>query len=236
MDASASILRPLSPYGPDRRGLPSFPRMSALRCCSSSVRRGIMCCGIGGQGAWQPSLRSGRLRRPASKEQDNSRRRTPCPQCRDVTSWANSSLLVDTPDWFVSACSGGQPRRPLRSRHFPLLMERAQNLVTGSLIQQARPCPVNRGGLSASIPAAFQSSVSSHDGCSGLHTISAMVGTFLLPALSHSARQTAPGTTRHRSACPLLLVDSCAVHVSTDTKKWAADQSNDQSAARLCLS
>ena len=54
MDASASILRPLSPYGPDRRGLPSFPRMSALRCCSSSVRRGIMCCedrGTGGLAA-----------------------------------------------------------------------------------------------------------------------------------------------------------------------------------------
>ena len=25
MDASASILRPLSPYGPDKRGLPFFP-------------------------------------------------------------------------------------------------------------------------------------------------------------------------------------------------------------------
>ena len=54
MDASASILRPLSPYGPDRRGLPLFPRLSALRCCSSSVRRGILCCGIGGQRARQP--------------------------------------------------------------------------------------------------------------------------------------------------------------------------------------
>ena len=28
MDASASILRPLSPYGPDKRGLPSFPPIS----------------------------------------------------------------------------------------------------------------------------------------------------------------------------------------------------------------
>ena len=40
MDASASILRPLSPYGPDERGLPSFPRFPALRCCGSSVRKG----------------------------------------------------------------------------------------------------------------------------------------------------------------------------------------------------
>ena len=94
MDASASILRPLSPYGPDRRGLPSFPRMSALRCCSSSVRRGIMCCGIGGQGAWQPSLRSGRLRRPARAEQDNSRRHTPCPQCLLLVRRGGRSLLV----------------------------------------------------------------------------------------------------------------------------------------------
>ena len=40
MDASASILRPLSPYGPDERGLPSFPRLSALRCCGSSGEQG----------------------------------------------------------------------------------------------------------------------------------------------------------------------------------------------------
>ena len=79
MDASASILRPLSPYGPDKRGLPSYPRFPALRCCGSSVRRGIRCCGIGGQGAWQPSLRSGRLWRPARAEQDSSRRRTSLP-------------------------------------------------------------------------------------------------------------------------------------------------------------
>ena len=97
MDASASILRPLSPYGPDERGLPSFPRLSALRCCGSSGEQGNNVPrdrGIGGQGARQPSLRSGRLRRPASKEWDNSRRRTPCPQCLVVTSKASGSLLV----------------------------------------------------------------------------------------------------------------------------------------------
>ena len=96
VDASASTLRPLSPYGPDQRGLPSFPRFPALRCCGSSVRRGIRCCGLGGQGAWQPSLRSGRLRRPARVEWDNSRRRTPCPQCLVVTIKASGSLLVVT--------------------------------------------------------------------------------------------------------------------------------------------
>ena len=91
-----------------------------------------------------------------------------------------------------------------------------------------------RGGQSASIPAAFRVPVSSPHGCSGLRTFPARVGTLHPFSLSHCASQTAPGTTRHRSACPLLLVDSCAVHVSTDTKKQTADQSNDQSAAR-CL-
>lgn len=61
----ASTLRPLSPYGPDKRGLPPFPRFPALRFCCSSGRNESIVPRIGGQGAWQPSLRSGRLRRPA---------------------------------------------------------------------------------------------------------------------------------------------------------------------------
>ena len=56
--------------------------------------RGIRCHGLGGQGAWQPSLRSGRLRRPARAEWDNSRRRTPCPHCLMLTRWSSGSLLV----------------------------------------------------------------------------------------------------------------------------------------------
>ncbi len=108
VDACASTLRPLSPYGPDERGLPSFPRFPALRCCGSSVRWGIMCRKIGGQGAWQPSLRSGRLWRPARAERDSSRRHTTCPQCLGVTSWATCSLLVVHAYGFVSVCSGGR--------------------------------------------------------------------------------------------------------------------------------
>ena len=108
VDACASTLRPLSPYGPDQRGLPSFPRFPALRCCGSSVRRGIMCRKIGGQGAWQPSLRSGRLWRPARAERDSSRRHTTCPQCLGVASWAICSLLVVHAYGFVSVCSGGR--------------------------------------------------------------------------------------------------------------------------------
>ncbi len=121
MDASASILRPLSPYGPDGRGLPSFPRFPVLRCCGSSARRGIMCCGIGGQGAWQPSLRSGRLRRPARAEQDSSRRRTPCPQCLEFSSGAGGSLLVVSAYSVCVRLLGWTHPHPLRSRHFPSL-------------------------------------------------------------------------------------------------------------------
>ena len=39
MDASASILRPLSPYGPDKRGLPSFPP-DFLPCGAVAPRSG----------------------------------------------------------------------------------------------------------------------------------------------------------------------------------------------------
>ena len=113
VDAFASTLRPLSPSGPDKRGLPSFPRFPALRCCGSSVRRGIRCCGLGGQGAWQPSLRSGRLWRPARAEQDNSRRHTPCPQClllvrRGGEKPASRSCVI--PPIAVSRCFGGHGR------------------------------------------------------------------------------------------------------------------------------
>ena len=59
MDASASILRPLSPYGPGGRGLPSFPRLSVLRCCGSSDEQGNKVLRIRGTGGGQPSLRSG---------------------------------------------------------------------------------------------------------------------------------------------------------------------------------
>ena len=54
MDACASILRPLSPYGHGKHGLPPYPRLPALRCCGSSVRRGIRCHGLGGQGLGSP--------------------------------------------------------------------------------------------------------------------------------------------------------------------------------------
>ena len=74
----------------------------------------------------------------------------------------------------------------------------SQKNTAPPFIQQGRSLPSIRGGLSASIPAAFQSSVSCWGGCSGLRTISAPVGTILLPALRHCASQTAPGTSGYR--------------------------------------
>ena len=55
-----------------------------------------------------------------------------------------------------------------------------------------------RAGQRGFIPAAFRSSSSCLYGCSGLRTISAQVGAFLPPALSHCAPQTYPGTIGHR--------------------------------------
>ena len=152
MDASASILRPLSPYGPVQRGLPPYPRLPALRCCGSSVRRGIMCHGLGGQGAWQPSLRSGRLRRPARAEWDNSRRRTPCPQCLVLVRSGRRCLLVVTAQSHplaASRCFGGH-----------LAASTSQKNTAPPCKKPMRTIEVSGGGLSASIPAAFQSSVS----------------------------------------------------------------------------
>ncbi|SFA88936.1 hypothetical protein SAMN05216587_10352 [Selenomonas ruminantium] len=149
-----------------------------------------MCHGIGGQGAWQPSLRSGRLRRPARAEWDNSRRRTPCPQCLVLVRRGRRCLLVVTAlshPLAASRCFGGQVNCPRRRRTPPRPLSRREELD-----------PSIRGGLSAFIPAAFQSSVSCWGGCSGLRTISAPVGTILLPALRHCASQTAPGTSGYR--------------------------------------
>jgi len=149
-----------------------------------------MCHGIGGQGAWQPSLRSGRLRRPARAEWDNSRRRTPCPQCLVLVRRGRRCLLVVTAlshPLAASRCFGGH-----------LAASTSQKNTAPPFIQQGRSPPSIRGGQSDFIPAAFQSSVSCWGGCSGLRTISAPVGTILLPALRHCASQTAPGTSGYR--------------------------------------
>ena len=119
MDASASILRPLSPYGPVQRGLPSYPRFPALRCCGSSVRRGILCCGIGGQGARQPFGRTtaasesgaGSLAPPYS---------LPSVPCASQKGWkmpARRSCVI--PPMAASHCFGGQVNCPRRRRTPP---------------------------------------------------------------------------------------------------------------------
>ena len=85
---------PFPPTAPTSGAYPLTPDCPSCGAVAPQTNRGIMCHGLGGQGAWQPSLRSGRLRRPARAEWDNSRRRTPCPQCLDTTSKAGGSLLV----------------------------------------------------------------------------------------------------------------------------------------------
>ncbi len=85
---------PFPPTAPSSGAYPLTPVFLPCGAVAPLAGRGIMCHGLGGQGAWQPSLRSGRLRRPARAEWDNSRRRTPCPQCLVVTSKASGSLLV----------------------------------------------------------------------------------------------------------------------------------------------
>jgi len=195
----ASILRPLSPYGPDKRGLPSFPRFPALRCCGSSVRRGIMCHGLGGQGAGQPSLWSGRLRRPARAEWDNSRRRTPCPHCLMLTRWSSGSLLV------VHAYS---------------VCVRLLGW-TGALSTSQQTLSVFEGGRRSDCAAPFLRRSSRQSPAPAGAQVFALFPQGLEPSsfqhLVIPPYRPPPGVDCHRYACPLLLVDSCAVHVSTDT-------------------
>ena len=112
------------------------------------------------------------------------------------------------PPMAASHCFGGQINCPRRRRTPP------RPLSSRVEIDQSI-----RGGQSDFIPAAFQSSVSSPHGCSGLRTISARVGTFLLAASVIPPDRPLRAQPATGPACPLLLVDSCAVHVSTDTKE-----------------
>ena len=170
---------PFPPTAPTSGAYPLTPDCPPCGAAAPQANRGILCRGIGGQGAWQPSLRSGRLRRSARAERDSSRRRTPCPQCLVLVRRADGSLLVVNAYSVCVQLLGWTHPHPLRSRHFPLLMEGGD-------------------GQSGFFPAAFQSSVSSPYGCSGLRTISAPVGAFLLAALVTAPDRPPPGTSRHR--------------------------------------
>ena len=104
----------------------------------------------------------------------------------------------------ASHCFGGQINCPRRRRTPP------RPLSSKVEVDQSI-----RGGQSDFIPAAFQSSVSCPRGASSLRPTSTGVGTFLLPALSHSVSQTALGTSGHRlrvsdcsggqASCPLRI-------------------------------
>ena len=198
----ASILRPLSPYGHGKHGLSPYPRLPALRCCGSSVRRGIRCHGIGGQGAWQPSLRSGRLRRPARAEWDNSRRRTPCPHCLMLTRWSSGSLLVV---YAYSVCVrlfGWTGNMPASQQTLSVsLGGRRSDCAAPFLRRSSRQSPAPAGAqVFALFPQGLEPSSFQH--------------LVILPY------RPPPGVDCHWYACPLLLVDSCAVHVSTDMGKF----------------
>ena len=104
----------------------------------------------------------------------------------------------------ASRCFGGQVNCPRRRRTPPR-----------PLSSRVEVAPSIRGGQSDFIPAAFQSSVSCPRGASSLRPSSTGVGTFLLPALSHSVSQTALSTSGHRlrvsdcsggqASCPLRI-------------------------------
>ena len=104
----------------------------------------------------------------------------------------------------ASHCFGGQINCPRRRRTPP------RPLSSKVEVDQSI-----RGGQSDFIPAAFQSSVSCPRGASSLRPTSTGVGTFLPAALSHSVRQTAPGTSGYRqrvsdcsggqASCPLRI-------------------------------
>ena len=133
MDAFASILRPLSP---------DCPPCGAV---APQANRGILCRGIGGQGAWQPSLRSGRLWRPARAERDSSRRHPPCPQCLDMVRKASASLLVVSAYSVCVRLLGGTHSHPLRSRHFPFFMVAGADSPASFLRRSSRQSPAGTG-------------------------------------------------------------------------------------------
>ena len=113
---------PFPPTAPSSGAYPLTPDCPPCGAVAPRSNRGIRCHGIGGQGAWQPSLRSGRLRRPARAEWDNSRRRTPCPHCLMLNRRGRRCLLVVTAQSHplaASRCFGGQINCPRRRRTPP---------------------------------------------------------------------------------------------------------------------
>ncbi len=113
---------PFPPTAPTSGAYPLSPVFLPCGAVAPRSGRGIMCRRIVGQGAWQPSLRSGRLWRPARAERDSSRRHTTCPQCLVLTSEDGGSLLVGSAYSVCVRLLGWTENRPLRSRHFPLLL------------------------------------------------------------------------------------------------------------------
>ncbi len=85
---------PPFPLRPRPAGPTPFPPFSCPAVLWLLGQEQEYCAADRGQGAWQPSLRSGRLRRPARAVRDSSRRRTPCPPGLGAPSGAILCLLV----------------------------------------------------------------------------------------------------------------------------------------------
>ena len=178
---------------------PLTPDCPPCGAVAPQANRGIRCHGLGGQGAWQPSLRSGRLRRPARAEWDNSRRRTPCPHCLVLVRWSSGSLLVV---YAYSVC--------VRLLGW-----------TGALSTSQQTLSVFEGGRRSDCAASFLRRSSRQSPAPTGAQVFALFPQGLEPSffqhLVIPPHRPPPGIDCHRYACPLLLVDSCAVHVSTDT-------------------
>ena len=199
MDASASILRPLSPTAPSSGAYPLTPVFLPCGAVAPRTGRGIMCHGLGGQGAWQPSLRSGRLRRPARAEWDNSRRRTPCPHCLMLNRRGMGSLLVVHAYSVCVRLLGWAGNLPTSQQTLSVFEDgRRSDCAAPFLRRSSRQSPAPAGAqVFALFPQGLEPSSFQH---------------LVIPPY-----RPPPGIYCHWYGCPLLLVDSCAVHVSTDT-------------------
>jgi len=209
VDTKCLLTAPFPPTAPSSGAYPLTPDCPPCGAVAPRTNRGIMCHGLGGQGARQPSLRSGRLRRPARAEWDNSRRRTPCPHCLVLHSGAYGSLLV------VSALS-----HPWR-RPFALVdtYQRPRRRRTPPHPHKS-PCVAEKEGAADSPAPFMRRSGRQSPALTGAQVFALFPRGLEPSSLQHLVTppdRPPPVQSVTGNACPLLLVDSCAVHVSTDT-------------------
>jgi len=199
VDTKCLLTAPFPPTAPSSGAYPLTPDFLSCGAVAPRSGRGIMCHGIGGQGAWQPSLRSGRLRRPARAEWDNSRRRTPCPHCLMLNRRGRGSLLVVHAYSICVQLLGWSGNLPTSQQTLSVFEFGRRSDCTASFLRRSsRQSPAPAGAqVFALFPQGLEPSSFQH---------------LVIPPY-----RPPPGIYCHWYGCPLLLVDSCAVHVSTDT-------------------